>query len=125
MEKVIILSKGDYVLLSSFIKNHERSFSNYNMIKLADELRNAKILDSEKIPSDVVRLNSVVKIQEAGKEKDLTIKLVMPAEVDVETNRISIFAPLSAALIGYRKGDMIEWEAPMGTKKYEILDVKN
>lgn len=125
MSKEIILSKGDFVLLSSFIKNHTRAFSDYNLKKLANELQNAKVVENENIPADVVRLNSEVKIMENGQEKDVTLKLVMPADADINRNRISVFAPLSSALIGYRKGDTIEWEVPMGTRKYEILDVKN
>lgn len=125
MSKEIILSKGDFVLLSSFIKNHSRAFSDYSLKKLAGELQRAKVVENEKLPKDVVRLNSEVKIVETGQVKDLTLKLVMPSDADIQKNRISIFAPLSAALIGYRKGDVIEWEVPMGTKKYEILDVRN
>lgn len=125
MTKEIILSKGDFVLLSSFIKNHAAGFSSYSLKKLASELQSAKVVETGKLPKDSVRLNSEVQIQETGQEKDMTIKLVMPSEANVNENKISIFAPLSAALIGYRMGDIIEWEVPSGTKKYKILNVKN
>lgn len=125
MTKEIILSKGDFVLLSSFIKNHTRAFSDHNLKKLAAELENAKIVDKENLPKDAIRLNSEVKIIEQGQDKDITLKLVMPASADIHKNMISVFAPLSAALIGYRQGDVIEWEVPMGTRRFEILEVRN
>jgi len=125
MTKEIILSKSDYMLLSGFIKNHSSVFSDYTVKKLAVELANAKVVENENVPKDAVGLNSEVKILETGGKKDLNVKLVMPSEANVKESKISIFAPLSAALIGYRKGDTIEWEVPSGTKKFKILDVKN
>ena len=125
MTKEIILSKGDFILLSSFIKNHSAAFSNYSLKKLAVELETAKVVETEKLPNDAVRLNSEVNIIETGEKKGMKVKLVMPSEANVKENRISIFAPLSAAIIGYRKGDTIEWEVPSGIKKFKIIDVKN
>jgi regulator of nucleoside diphosphate kinase len=125
MTKEIILSKGDYVLLTSFIRNHASGFSNYSLKKLAIELQSAKVVSTEKLPKDSVRLNSEVKIKEAGQEETIHVKLVMPSEADINKKRISIFAPLSAALIGYRKKDVVEWEMPSGVKKFTIVDVIN
>jgi len=125
MSKEIILSKGDYVLLSSFIKNNAKSFSDINLKKLAGELHNAKVVDASMFPKNVVKLNSQVTLSEAENVKDITLKLVMPAEADIQNGKISIFAPLSAALIGYKIGDMVEWEMPIGTKRFKIIDVNN
>jgi regulator of nucleoside diphosphate kinase len=123
--KEIILSKGDYVLLLSFIKNHASGFSNYSLKKLASELQSAKVVPSELLPKDSVRLNSRVKIREQGLDDIIEVKLVMPSEANIVKRNISIFAPLGSALIGYRKKDVIEWEMPAGIKKFTIVDVKN
>lgn len=125
MTKEIILSKGDFVLLTSFIRNHASGFSNYSLKKLATELQSAKVVPTEKLPKDSVRLNSEVKIKEDGQDETIHVKLVMPSEADINKKRISIFAPLSAALIGYRKKDVVEWEMPSGIKKFTIVDVIN
>jgi regulator of nucleoside diphosphate kinase len=113
------------VLLLSFIKNHASGFSNYSLKKLASELQSAKVVSNDELPKDSVRLNSEVKIQEAGQKGIMQVKLVMPSEADISEKKISIFAPLGAALIGYRKNDTIEWEMPAGIKKFVILDVTN
>lgn len=39
--------------------------------------------------------------------------------------RISVFSPLGVALIGFSKGDTVEWSLPGGLKKLKILAVKN
>ncbi|HEY8400356.1 MAG TPA: GreA/GreB family elongation factor [Cytophagaceae bacterium] len=125
MVKTIILSKADYVLLSTYIKNHSAAFSQYSLKKLAVELQSAKIVEEDKLPKDVVRLNSEVRIVDVEQKKDMTLKLVLPSEANVKENKISIVAPLSTALIGYSKGDIIEWEVPSGTKRFKILEVNN
>ncbi|HEY8402754.1 MAG TPA: GreA/GreB family elongation factor [Cytophagaceae bacterium] len=125
MSKKIILSKGDFVMLNSFIKNHSAGFSEYSLKKLASELQTAEVVEKEELPDDAIRLSSEVQLMETEQKASMTIKLVMPKDVDIKSNKISIFAPLGAALIGYRKGDTIEWEVPSGKKYYKILDVKN
>lgn len=125
MAKEIVLSKGDFVILSTFITNHPSSFSEYSLKKLAVELHGAKVVERNCLPSDVVCLNSEVKLMDFELGNKLDVKLVMPKDADINKKRISIFAPLSTALIGYRKGDTVEWEVPSGKKKYTILEVNN
>ncbi len=38
-------------------------------------------------------------------------------------NAISILAPVGTALIGYKEGDVIDWEVPAGTKRIQIIKV--
>ncbi|MBY0543344.1 MAG: GreA/GreB family elongation factor, partial [Sphingobacteriaceae bacterium] len=38
-------------------------------------------------------------------------------------HKVSIFAPISIALLGYQTGDLIEWEMPDGIKEFKILEV--
>jgi regulator of nucleoside diphosphate kinase len=124
MANQIILSKQDYNLISNLIGIRNR-FSQYCSKELEKELRTAKILSSADLPDDVVRINSVVKILELEEHKQITFKLVRPSQSDVKENRISILAPLAAALIGYKKGDTVRWEVPAGIKRFKIMDVNN
>lgn len=124
MTKDIILSKEDYELLSRFIKNN--SFAdNYTARKLALELETAKVVEKEKLPADVVGLHSRITLRMEGETRETTVTLVMPNEADIKKGRISIFAPLGSAMIGYQKGDKISWKVPAGIKTFEILDVQH
>lgn len=121
----IILSKEDYEILSRFVKSNSGGISNNGLRKLATELQSAQIVEQEKLPDHTVRMRSKVKIMIEGDNKEMNLQLVLPSEADIKQNKISVFAPLGSALIGYRKGDTIAWEVPGGTKVFKILEVTN
>jgi regulator of nucleoside diphosphate kinase len=55
---------------------------------------------------------------ESGGLSDYT--LVFPREADVSAKRISVLAPLGTALLGFRKGDTVEWMMPGGIRRLRI-----
>lgn len=124
MQKQIILSEQDYNLISSIRKN-ENGFSEFCSNELAKELKTAQIISAENLPEDIVRINSMVRIHELEQDIPITIKLVSPGNANVKENKISIKAPLAAALIGNRKGDTVSWKMPGGIKRFNIVDVIN
>ena len=52
-----------------------------------------------------------------------TYRLVLPDQADVSRLRISVLAPIGAALLGYREGDQIEWPVPDGIRRLRIKRV--
>jgi regulator of nucleoside diphosphate kinase len=59
---------------------------------------------------------------ETGKESEVT--LAYPSDANLEKGRVSILAPVGAALIGLRIGDEIEWPLPSGKHRtYRITSV--
>jgi regulator of nucleoside diphosphate kinase len=91
--------------------------------ELERELDRGKIVDSKNIPPDVITMNSAVQLRDLDSEEDLVFKLVFPSDANVKENKISILAPIGTALLGYRVGDIIEWEVPAGRRKLEIKKV--
>jgi regulator of nucleoside diphosphate kinase len=55
----------------------------------------------------------------AGKE----LKLVYPQNADIRKGYVSVIAPIGTALLGYKKGDVIEWDVPAGKKKFLISEI--
>ena len=82
--------------------------------ELQAELDRAEVLPPEEMPATVVTMNSTVKfsIMETGKEFCLT--LVYPRDMDGSADRISIFAPVGAALLGLSVDDELVWPGPGG-----------
>ena len=50
-------------------------------------------------------------------------RLVLPAQADYEKKRISVLAPVGAALLGYRTGDQVDWPVPGGVRSLRIEQV--
>lgn len=96
-----------------------------NAAQLKMELRRAKLVKARELPDDVVRLNSRVTVKDGSKEKLIELVLVLPEKADIKQRRISVFAPIGTALIGFRKGDRVKWEVPAGKKTFTIMEVQN
>lgn len=91
--------------------------------ELEDELRRAKVVDPANIPRDLVTMNSRIRVRDLASGGEMTYQLVFPGDADIERNKISILAPIGTALLGYRVGDIVEWEAPAGLKRMRIEEI--
>ena len=93
------------------------------LINLEEELEQANVVPSQGIPSDIVTMNSQVRIQDLDAGKEMVLTLVFPANADYEQGKLSILAPMGTALLGYRAGDTIEWQAPAGLRRVRVEQV--
>ena len=90
---------------------------------LEAELRRARVVSADKVPRDVVRMNSVVRLRDLDEREVEEYELVYPAEADPERDRISVLAPIGTAILGYRVGDVIEWPVPAGRRRLQVEEV--
>ncbi|HNR39074.1 MAG TPA: nucleoside diphosphate kinase regulator [Acidobacteriota bacterium] len=90
---------------------------------LAKELARAKIVPPERIPPDVVTMNSRVVLRDLNSDETMTYTLVFPKDADIGAGAISILAPVGTAIIGYAVGDVIEWPVPGGTRRIRIEQI--
>ena len=121
----LILEKKEYELLKRIISmaHYHRDKSYRTSIeKLNKELQAAKIVSDNKMPTNIIRFNSIVTIETPWNVKR-SYQIVTPERSDLKENKISVLAPMGLALLGYAKGDKIEWQFPMGANTIEILDV--
>ncbi len=92
--------------------------------KLESELVRAKVVPREKIPGDVVTMNSRVVFENETTRERREVTLVYPSSADIDSGKISILVPVGTALLGLRVGQSIDWELPGGEKqRYRIVDV--
>lgn len=90
---------------------------------LERELERATAVDPEDVPSDVITMNSTVRLRDLDTGDVETYTLVYPAEADVDENRISVLAPIGTAIIGYRVGDVIKWPVPSGFVRLRVEEI--
>jgi regulator of nucleoside diphosphate kinase len=117
-ERLVILQR-DLDLLKTHLMHSD--LSDFNKKRLLGELKTAKIV--KVLPDDVVCLSSQVQIQEVASKQQFTFQLVLPGEANMKYQKISVFAPIGIALLGYRTGSTVQWEMPSGLKTFEILNV--
>ena len=87
---------------------------------LRGELERAEVVPPEKIAGDVITMNSTVMLidQDTGEEETYT--LVYPENMDMSQGKVSILAPIGTAMLGYRVGDVFEWEVPAGNRRLKV-----
>ena len=92
---------------------------------LREELDRADLVEPSAVPSDLVTMNSVVQFVEVESGREWEVTLVFPGAADVESNRISVFAPIGSALLGLSVGDSIDWPLPKGrTRRLRVVAIR-
>ena len=92
---------------------------------IGNELSRAKIVDDDLVDKKTVRLNSIVDVADLSLNRIITVQIVMPDNVDLKKQRISVFAPLASALFAYREEDQVSWSVAGRTAELKILKVQN
>lgn len=119
-EKLMIIKK-ELDLLKKHLK--DSNLSEYNKQKLLYELKLAKVMKEDELPEDAICIDSKVNIQEVVSGQKFTFQIVLPSDANMKLNKISVFAPIGIALLGYRVGSKVQWEMPNGVKTFEVLAV--
>lgn len=98
-----------------------------NEVKIAElenKLRHAKIIDEKEIDTDTVQVGNTVKVLDVEFDEEIEYTIVGSTEVNLAENKISNESPLGAALLGTKKNETVEVNAPAGIMKYKILNIK-
>ena len=121
----LIINSLDYARIKKCISDAKlfKSVSSTEAEKLLKELNAAQIVEPEAIPSNVVTMNSIVKLSFLNNNKQIQFQIVYPEKANIKENKISIFSPIATALIGYKTGDEIEWLVPAGPTKIRVDEI--
>ncbi|MBK8397518.1 MAG: GreA/GreB family elongation factor [Leptospiraceae bacterium] len=111
-ERILKLLKEGYSLNSN----------QYLSASFEKEIKKAKALKSEKIPSDVITMRSKFRLKDLGTGQRYEYTLVYPQEAD-SAEKISILAIYGPAVFGSRKGDVVRWDLENGTKFFQVDEV--
>lgn len=97
--------------------------SRQDLDELATELARAKVVKAEKVPANLVTLNSQVLLRDLDKNEEKQYRLVFPENANIANGSISVLAPVGTAILGYCEGDEVEWQVPAGKRRFRIEKV--
>lgn len=106
----LVISTLDYQQLMHLIEKNDSPAAD----SLDQEISRAKIIETKKLPKDVVAMNSVATFIDLDSAEEKTVQLVYPQDADVSQLKISVLSPVGSALIGLKIGGTIEWPVPQG-----------
>ena len=126
MNGVIWLTAQDYNRLKHLLADLTRQSRGMQagVETLEDILDLARIVQPEKVPGNVVTMNSRVLFEDVTTRENGTVTVVYPTDADASSGRISVLSPVGAALLGEAEGAELELPLPHGqTRRIRINSV--
>lgn len=119
------VSYGDITENSEYedAKN-EQAFVEGRILTIENMLRNAKVIKDEEVSTDLVSVGTTVRLKDIEFDETVEYTIVGSTEADPAANFISNESPLGAAILGRKKNDVVDVNAPSGVVKYKILSIK-
>ena len=123
-KRTVYITESDLARLRMLIQEaNPQSRDKRHLQELAEELEQGEVVSPTEIPDNVITMNSKVRLKDMDTGEEVIYTLVFPHNADIQRQKISILAPIGTALIGYRAGDIIEWNVPVGVKRLKVEEI--
>lgn len=90
---------------------------------LKEKILYAKIIDCSRLNTDVVQILNKVRIKNTKNGAEMTYTLVSEHEANLKEGKLSISTPIAKALLGKKKGEIVEVTVPAGKIPFEIVEI--
>ena len=91
--------------------------------QMQDLVANARVIDESKINTDQIQILNKVKIKNLANNAIMQYTLVGESEANLKEGKLAVATPIGKALIGKKKGDIVEVQVPNGIMKFEVVDI--
>lgn len=91
--------------------------------ELENKIRYAKIIDESEIDTKTVQVGNTVKLLDLEFDEEVSYTIVGYTEVDIAQNKISNESPIGSAILGAKKNQIVEVQAPAGVMQYKVLSI--
>ena len=103
----------------------QQSFTEGRIKELEAVLSYAEVIDVGKLaPGSRIVFGAIAELEDHDSGEAVRYQIVGDLEADIKRGLISVSSLVARAMIGKHEGDVIEVQAPNGTKRYEIISVK-
>ena len=103
---------------------NEQAMLEHKIAMLEERLLAARVISKKEISKDVVSIGSKVRVKNMDANKTFEYHIVGSAEANPAENKLSNESPVGKAIMGHKKGDVVEVSAPRGALKFKILEIK-
>jgi transcription elongation factor GreA len=90
---------------------------------LETKLASSEILDVSSGLKTKVCFGARLRVEDLDSGDEKVYRIVGPAEADIDQGLISITSPLARAMMNKEVGDEVVFQAPSGTREYEVLEI--
>ncbi len=122
--RTVFVTRQDFDRLTQLLESHVSRRDKSALTALEEELGRASVVESTKIPADVVTMNSRVRFEDLDTGERSEVTLVYPQDGNVDEGKISVLAPVGSALLGLSVGQSISWPLPgVKTRNLRVVSV--
>ena len=93
------------------------------IMEIEEILKNAEVIDESEISKTKISLGSKVTLRDEETKEEIQYEIVNAKDADIFSNRISQDSPVGKAIIGKKKGQVIEVTTVAGAFKYKIIKI--
>ena len=97
---------------------------NLRINNLTEILKNAVIINTECINTDIIQILNKVTLFNKGTNKKICYTIVPHIETNIREGKISVNSPVAQAIIGKTVGDVVMVKTPSGDFEFEILNIQ-
>ena len=120
----IALGFGDLSENSEYEEAKNAQAENETKIaELENKIRYAKIINESEIDTKTVQVGNTVKLLDLEFDEEVSYTIVGSTEVDIAQNKISNESPIGSAILGAKKDQVVEVQAPAGVMQYKVLSI--
>ena len=103
---------------------NEQAMLEARIAKLEEQLAAARVIQKKEVSKDVVSIGSHVRLKDMDANQTVEYRIVGSAEANPSEHKLSNESPVGKAILGRKKGEVVEVAAPRGSLKFKILDIK-
>ena len=103
---------------------NEQAMVEHRIATLEDRLASARVIEADEVTTDVVSIGVKVRLKDVDANVTVEYTIVGSAEANPAEQKLSNESPVGKAILGRKKGEVVEVAAPRGTLKFKIMDIK-
>ena len=103
---------------------NEQAMLEHRIAQLEERLLSARVISKKEISKDTVSVGATVRLKDMDTNKSVEYHIVGSAEANPSENKVSNESPVGKAILGHKKGEVVEVSAPRGSLKFKILEIK-
>ncbi len=118
----LLLSNTDMPRLREILTAPKKTAADVRpaMERLQRDLDRGEVRAAPEVPAGVVTMRSCVRIEDLHTGDRETFTLVYPDEADLFEGKLSVLAPLGAALLGAKAGDTLDVQVKTGIRQIKV-----
>ena len=93
------------------------------IVNLKDQVASARVIDESQIGTEKVQMLNKVRVMNLNATQEMEFTLVGESEADFAAGKLAATTPIGRALMGHKKGEIVEAKVPSGILRFEILDI--